>query len=112
MQNTPLEQVISARTVFAPYNPTVLQGFLDLNDLAEIARLVIENPELHNRARYDLVGENCTLADVAQKVSAFLGKEVGCKQMQRSDAMAYIPAIESDYAKDALERMFFYFNKK
>lgn len=111
MQNIPLEQVISTLTLSAPYTSTVLQGFLDLNDLAEIARLVIEDPEPHNRARYELVGENCTLADVAQKVATFVGKDVGCKQVKRGEMMAHV-RVESDYGKDALDRMLYYYDKR
>lgn len=111
MQNMPLEQIISTQTLSAPYTSTVLQGFLDLNDLAEIARLVIEDPETHNRARYELVGENCTLADVAQKVSSFIGKEVNCKQAPRSEMVSRIRA-ESDYAKEALDRMLYYYDRR
>ena len=111
MQNIPLEQAISTLTLSAPYTSTVLQGFLDLNDLAEIARLVIEDPEPHNRARYELVGENCTLAEVAQKIAAFTGREVACKQVDRAELFTHI-RVQSGYEKEALSRMLFYYDRR
>ena len=111
MQNIPIERVISTQTLSAGFTPTVLQGFLDIKDLAQIARLVIENPVPHNRARYELVGENCTLEDVASNFSEFLGKDVACKVLPRSEAVALLGS-ESEYAKEAAERMLYYYDKR
>ena len=60
MQNVNLERVVSTGVLPAAYSPKVLQGYLDLEDLAAVARLVLLDPAAHNRARYELVGENCT----------------------------------------------------
>lgn len=109
MQNIPLEQVISTKTLSAAFNPSSLQGFPDLKDLAEVTRLVVENPEVHNRARYELVGENCTLAEVAQKVAQFIGEEVHCKQVPRGETMTHVK-VESDFYKEALDRMLYYYD--
>ena len=45
MQNVDLERVVSMGVLPAAYSSKTLQGYLDLQDLAEVARLVILDPQ-------------------------------------------------------------------
>ncbi len=117
MQNINLQNVITKSVLPCGYSPKVLQGFLDLQDLADIARLVIVAPLSHNRARYELVGENCSLEDVAKTITrrTHLVKNVVCQQIPRDQvvAMDVTPVnVQGVYAQDALDRMLYYYNKR
>ena len=94
-----------------PYTPTVLQGFLDLSDLAIIARTVLLKPEAHNRARYDLVGVNTTLAAVAETVTRTTAMRVQCRSVPREEAVERFSTM-GEHGKEEAERMLFYYDKR
>jgi uncharacterized protein YbjT (DUF2867 family) len=86
MENIPLPPLL-AGTVLCPYAPSVLQGFLALADIAEMAGNVLTHPEEHAFARYELVGDNRSLADVAAAATMVLGKEVKTERVPREQAV-------------------------
>ncbi|KAI0650086.1 NAD-P-binding protein [Trametes meyenii] len=115
MQNVNLKNVVSTGTLQALYTPSVLQGYLDLEDLAAVARLVILDPAPHNRARYELVGENCTYEDVARTIAVQMGKDAKVEQVPRGRILgrgATHVQISNDYGQEGLERMLFYYDKR
>ncbi|EJF62915.1 NAD(P)-binding protein [Dichomitus squalens LYAD-421 SS1] len=115
MQNFNLERAVSTGVLPAMYNPKTLQGYLDLQDLAEIARLVILSPGQHNRARYDLVGENATFEDVAREISTAAGKDIKIESILRDQVMSKGAThlnIASDYGTEGLSRMLFYYDRR
>ncbi|OBZ76940.1 NAD(P)H azoreductase [Grifola frondosa] len=115
MQNVNLKYVIANSILPAAYSPKVLQGYLDLQDLAAVARLVILDPASHNRARYELVGQNATFEDIAREISSYVGKEIKCEQISREQAvsMGIAPVkLRSDYAVEGLDRMFYYYDHR
>lgn len=73
------------------------------------------DPLPHNRARYELVGQNYTFQDVAKEFSYRLGKEVVCKRVTREEAAArgalHLRA-QRDYALEALDRMLYYYDRR
>ncbi|EPT04614.1 NAD-binding protein [Fomitopsis schrenkii] len=111
MQNINLTAAFDSGVVSNGYSPKKLQGFLDLNDLAEVAAKVILDPAPHNRARYELVGENITVEDVARTLSMHLGREIKAERPPReviiSKAMAHVK-FSGEYGADALDRMLYY----
>ncbi|GBE77182.1 NAD(P)-binding protein [Sparassis latifolia] len=117
MQNFNLNQVRESSTVIAMYSPKVLQGFLDLQDLAEVARLVILDPVPHNRARYELTGQNCTLEDITKEISTRLGRQVVCKPVSREEVLLPKSTLQhaellSDLAVEGMDRMLYYYDKR
>ena len=115
MQNVNLERVVSTGVLPAAYSPTTLQGYLDLEDLAAVARLALLDPAAHNRARYELVGENCTLEDVARYISQQTGKEITVEPISRDQVVgrgATHVNVVSDYTAEGLDRMLYYYDKR
>ena len=116
MQNMNIKSAIENRVLMCAYSPKTLQGFLDLEDLAQVARVVLLGPAPHNRARYELVGENKSLEDVAKSVSRVSGvSSVSCQLVSRSEILkrGIIHAnVDSDYTADALDRMLYYYDKR
>ncbi|KAI0356571.1 NAD(P)-binding protein [Trametes cingulata] len=111
MQNVELQSVVETSVLPASYTPDVLQGYLDLEDLAEVARLVILNPAPHNRARYELVGQNCTFYDVAKAITGHVGQEIKVEQVPREKAVSKMATrlnLSTDYAVEGLDRMLYY----
>ena len=115
MQNLSLSTALSAGELTCPYTPTVLQGFLDLEDFAVVARIVLLNPAAHTYARYELVGQNCALQDVARQLSKATGKEIACMQPPRDMAVEKFvkeKGLTAFVEKDGFERMLFYYDKR
>jgi len=117
MQNVNLANVATSGKIHCAYSPETLQGYLDLRDLAAIARLILLDPSPHGRARYDLVGQNCTYEDVAREVSSYLGKRIPCEQVPREQALQRTLGhvkidIQGHYAAEALDRMLYYYDKR
>jgi uncharacterized protein YbjT (DUF2867 family) len=115
MENIPISKVISDAKLPCMYNPTVLQGFLALDDMAEVAVKAILSPQQHAFARYELVGENRTLESVATIFSEAMGKKVETFVPPREEAVAIFAkekGITSLDGKDNFERMLFYYDKR
>lgn len=115
MQNIPLASVLSEQMLLAYYSPDTLQGFLDLSDLAAVARLVLlEGTAKHSRARYELVGQNCTFADVAREIATQSGQEVKIERVDREQLIERVTHInpQGEYQNEALDRMLYYYNKR
>lgn len=111
MQNMDVKGAIEGRTLMCAYSPQTLQGFLDLEDLAQVARTVLLDPTPHNRARYELVGENMSLEDVAKTIERVAGvPSVSCQLIPRGELLKR--AAGSEYFTDALYRMLFYYDKR
>ena len=115
MQNVNLSRVVETGVVPAAYSPKTLQGYLDLQDLAEIACLVLLNPAAHNRARYDLVSENATFEDVAREISKAAGKSIRVEPISREQMLGRAAthlSLASDYATEGMDRMLYYYDKR
>ena len=116
MQNMNIRQAVEKHALMCGYSPTTLQGFVDLVDVAEVARLVLLDAAPHNRARYDLVGENASIHDLAVTIERVAGisrvtptvvprEQVVKQRVVRSTA-------QGEYAEDALDRMLYYYDKR
>jgi nucleoside-diphosphate-sugar epimerase len=115
MQNVQLHEAFSDSKFSCIYSTSVLQGFLSLDDLAEIAVKVITDPKQHSLARYGLVGENVSHDEVAAIISEQLGKSVKPVLVPREQAVegyAKRKGLASLSEKDDLERMLFYYDKR
>lgn len=115
MENVNIKDTATTGVLNCPYSSNVLQGFVALQDLADIARLVIEDPTPHDRARYEVVGQNLTLEDVARVVSTSAGKEVVCHQVPRDQIIpkSIIDVkVQGPYMQEGLDRMLYYYDTR
>ncbi|KAL6303958.1 NAD-P-binding protein [Sparassis latifolia] len=110
MQNVDLKHVQETGLLPAEYSPDVLQGYLDLPDLAAVARTILLDPAPHNRARYELVGQNCTFEDVAKEISKHTGKKIICAPIAREAIVSTVKY--GQYAQEALDRMLYYYDTR
>ena len=78
------------------------QSMVDLDDVADVAALVLTKPECHAAATYELAGPGTyTGHDIGQLLSRVLGRPI---QVERMDAEAFIRARMGDSDPSALER--------
>lgn len=116
MQNINLKQVVADGVMHCGYSPKVLQGFVALEDLAEIARLVILDPLPHNRARYEVVGQNITQEEIAKLIATVAGKPfIPCVQVNRDQVVSsgLVPTqARGAYYREGLDRMLYYYDTR
>ena len=116
MQNVDVQKAVTSGTLPCPYSAQVLQGYLDLEDLALVARLVLLDPEPHNRARYELVGQNASSEDIAKQIKSLTGKSITCQNIPREKVVEGTPApggqAEAEFYAEALDRMLYYYDKR
>ncbi|KAI0047597.1 NAD-P-binding protein [Auriscalpium vulgare] len=115
MQNIAVAQIATSGRLTIPYAPAIPHGFLDLADLGVVAAAALLAPATHSRARYELVGENATYADVARALSAAAGKEVEVEVSDKDTALQGMRdkgIVRDDYGRDALGRMMKYYDER
>jgi len=110
MQTLPLSAAISRGTITLAYPGTMLQGFLDLADMAEVVLKVVQSPEEHHMAIYPLVGWNGTYNQVAEALSKKCGKEIKMQQISIDEVMGPMKDAEP-YFKEGMSLMNFYYNR-
>ena len=77
------------------------QSMVDLDDVADVAALVLAHPERHAAATYELVGPGrFTAHDIGQVLSNVLGRGIS---VERIDPEAFIRARQGDLDSAALE---------
>ena len=110
MQNTNPAEAVRTGTLRVAYNPDNEMGFIDLRDMAQITQNILENPQKHYRARYELCGENVSYTDYAKLISKVSGKMV---QVNKGDGLALAKKIskgDRDF-EDRFARMFYYYDR-
>ncbi|KAI0089559.1 NAD-P-binding protein [Irpex rosettiformis] len=115
MQNFDIRDAVSNGKLIYSFNSKIFQGFLDLEDNAAIASLILLDPTPHNRARYELVGENTTLEDVAKLLEDISGKSITCEPLAREQLIASIAkkgGPEAENFAEGLDRMLYYYDKR
>ncbi|KAI0080461.1 NAD(P)-binding protein [Panus rudis PR-1116 ss-1] len=116
MQNINIMDTVTRSVLVAPYSPKVLQGFVDLRDLADVTCKVLDNPSAHNRARYELVSENSTLESVAGVIASVSGHSyIPIEHVPEKDVASrgLVPAQGyTAYSREGLERMIYYYNSR
>jgi hypothetical protein len=115
MQNVQLGAAIATGQLYAGYDSSVLRGFVDLQDFSTVARLILLNTATHAQARYELVGCNSTLNDVARDVATVTGREVNCVPVPMKNMIDIIvksKGAETKHEKEMIERMLFYYDKR
>ena len=114
MQNVPLKLVYETGVLQLGCSPSVPQGFLDLVDFAEVVRIVISSPSVHNFASYELVGQNLPFSSVAEIIQDETGNPVECivlpvKEFSQKNFLTGV--VRGEYSEDAAERMIIYLGR-
>ena len=93
-----------------PYSVHVNFSFLDLEDLAEAARIALTEPG-HVNASYELAGTNPTShAEVAEILGGVLNREVRAEKEEIGDWRLRVSGM-TEYAMENLVRMFEYYDQ-
>ena len=110
MQNTSPVQAVKTGTLPVGYNPDNEMGFIDLRDLADVTKRIIDEPEKHYRARYELCGENASYTQYAQLISQVSGEQV---QAVKVDGLALDKRVSNGDRnfEDRFARMFYYYDR-
>jgi hypothetical protein len=114
MQNISLDSVFETGVLPLGCSPSVPQGFVDLIDLAEVARIVIFSPLVHNFASYELVGQNLPYSAVAKIIQEEIGKPVDCLVLPAKEFAERIylaGAMHGEFSQGAAESMIVYLNR-
>ncbi len=84
-----------------PWSLDRRQSMVDLDDITEVAALVLAEPELHAAATYELVGPGrFTAHDISRVLSDVLGRNI---RVERIDPEVFIRARMGDHDPSALE---------
>lgn len=87
-----------------------------MEDIAAISALVLLNPGPHNRARYELAGENATLEDIASILGTVSGHTVTCDVISRDKFVGGMRklagASKPEFFMETFERMLYYYDKR
>lgn len=93
-----------------PYSVEAKFSFLDLEDLAEVAKIVLTESN-HKNAIYELAGTNpMSYTEVAEIFSKVLKREVKAERLEIGDWRLRTTGL-SEYAMENLVRMFEYYDK-
>jgi len=113
MQMTQCQQIADKGVMNLMWSFDVLQGYLDLADLAEVTLNILQNLQQHNRATYELLGDNRTGREVAQLISKHSGKDIKCELLEFEKNKGKIPILKgaSEYSEDSYARLVFYYNR-
>ena len=110
MQNTNPAEVVKTGTLPVAYNPDNEMGFIDLRDMAQITHNILENPQKHYRARYELCGENVSYTDYAKLIGKISGKTVRVNKGNGLSLAKKISHGDRDF-EDRFARMFYYYDR-
>lgn len=102
--------IVEEGVLRVPYSVYAKFSFVDLDDVAEVAKIVITEPS-HKNAVYELAGTNPTShAEVAETFSRVLKREVEAEKMEIGDWRLGVSGL-SEYALENLVRMFEYYDQ-
>lgn len=114
MQNVAIESVMRTQKIPVAFSSSVIHGFVDLFDLATVARSIIMAPARHNLARYELVGQNISYDDVSRIATRVCHKDIQCMVLSPKEFVARMKAsgeVSSEYAEEAMESLMHYYDR-
>ncbi|KZT24782.1 NAD(P)-binding protein [Neolentinus lepideus HHB14362 ss-1] len=116
MQNIPLPAILrsSSSPMKLPcmYNTKTLQGFLHLDDFASVAVSILMEPEKHRLATYQLIGENCTLEELAQTLERESGKHAICEMVDRQSSLQEREKSSGSWSAELAEMMLLHYDRR
>ena len=114
MQNitSSIPEILEKGVYLVPYPVKTILSLVDLKDLAEVAAMVLTNPE-HRGAIYELVGTDAqTQHDIAQALEEVLGRGVQAQEISLAfwERQAKSSGLDS-YQMDTLVKMFQHYSQ-
>lgn len=104
------KSIVEDGVLIIPYSVESKFSFIDLEDLAEVAKTVLSEPD-HKYAIYELAGTSpLSHAEVAGILSRVLGREVRAEKEEIKDWSLRAKGL-SEYAMATLIRMFEYYDR-
>lgn len=104
------KNIIDEGVLRVPYSIHSKFSFIDLEDLAEVAKIVLTEAD-HRNAMYELAGTlPVTHVEVAEIFSRALNREVGAEKEEIRDWIARAKGL-NDYATEHLVKMFAYYDE-
>lgn len=110
MQNSDPKEAVEKGFWPVPYNPDNEMGFIDLRDLAQVIKIILDHPMKHYHARYELCGENMSYTQYAALMSEISGKEVEIRKFDGAEIAKKASKGDADF-EDRMNRMFFYYDR-
>ena len=113
MQNIDVTGVVAARMLHQPYSLDTPLAHVDLEDVAEVAAMVVGDPN-HHYATYELCGRDFRNArELAQIISVESGQEVTTRQGPLPEPAngGTRPSEEEDHRHDAMFRLFDHYGR-
>jgi uncharacterized protein YbjT (DUF2867 family) len=113
MQMTSCKDIANEGFMSSLWSFDTLQGYLDLEDYAEVLLNILKDPQHHDGATYELLGDNKTAREFAALISKHSGKEVKCEQMplEVAQKIGFMFKGRSEYEEDSFARLVFYYNR-
>jgi uncharacterized protein YbjT (DUF2867 family) len=112
MQNIDVARVVAEGMLHQPYSLDTPLAHVDLEDVAEVAAMVVGNPN-HHYATYELCGRDFrNTRELAQIIWAESGQEVTASHAPFPDpANGARPSEEEDHRHDAIFRLFDHYGR-
>ena len=80
MQTVDLKKALQTQRIQLGFTPFVPHAFVDQMDVVSVIHVILENPQHHDLAKYELVGDNISYNDIAALMSRIFSKEVTCEE--------------------------------
>jgi uncharacterized protein YbjT (DUF2867 family) len=109
MQNVDVARVVADGAMHQPYSLDVRLAHVDLEDVAEVAARVVDDPQRHRYATYELCGQAFHNAhELAEVIAAESGRPVKAEQIPIpvGPSVASQSSEAEDYRLDAMRRLF------
>lgn len=104
------KSIVKEGVLRVPYSAESKFSFVDLEDVAEVARIVLSEP-YHKSAMYELAGTQPTShVEVAEIFGHVLKREVEAEKMEIGDWRLVVKGL-SEYALENLVKMFEYYDR-
>jgi uncharacterized protein YbjT (DUF2867 family) len=117
MQNIDVRRVVERSVLTQPYALDTPLAHVDLEDVTEVAALVVTDPK-HHYATYELCGDDYVNArQLAATIAAISGRPVTAEQVPVAHAFAVgapadtSPSEEDDWRRDAMVRLFDHYGR-
>ncbi|KIJ27595.1 hypothetical protein M422DRAFT_37663 [Sphaerobolus stellatus SS14] len=114
MQNVDLSVAVRSGVIPLGFSAYVEHSFIDMTDLAHIARMIILDPKKHNQARYELVSQSITYHEVARIIAKVAARDIQCEVLSPKAFVEHMmgsPYVRSEHSEDAIMRMMVYYDR-
>ena len=110
MQDVDVATTVSDGVFRQPFSLDVPMSFVDLADVAEVAALVLSDPQRHRLATYELCGaDTLTGREVAAAVGEVADRDIKAEQVPAEAVLARM-SDAPQYTRDGVRRLFAHYD--